>query len=293
MPLEERKTIGMDALRRHLRYVLFSGFIKNERPLSTLILAHPERGKTTEVMKFNATGCIVFNDLTAYGLAETITKMSESERKIFHHLVIPDLERIGARSRTVRKELLATLQIAMQEGLTKICTHFTKLDCNPPIRLGVIMCTTPDDLGDRRSVFRRLSFLSRIIPFTYDYSKEKKAKILDYVKKEEHLQKESFPIRKRSKSEVSISEHMKDRLKFYAKLMAWKTEQFSSRDKQQMGKLIGIRALEDSICYLKAIALSNRRKVVTTEDFKEFERLFEYFNFDMNELEYEEEKKCT
>ena len=86
---------------------------------------------------------------------------------------------------------------------------------------------------------------------------------------------------------------MKDRLKFYAKLMAWKTEQFSSRDKQQMGKLIGIRALEDSICYLKAIALSNRRKVVTTEDFKEFERLFEYFNFDMNELEYEEEKKCT
>ena len=291
MALAERKTIGMDALRRHIGYVIFSGFVKNERPLSTLILAHPERGKTTEVMKFNAIGCIVANDLTAYGLAEIIEKMSKTERKMFHHLVIPDLERIGARSRTVRKELLATLQIAMQEGLTRIQTHFTKLKCTPPIRLGVIMCTTPDDLGDKRSVFRRVSFLSRLIPFTYDYSKEKKAKILDYVKQEEHSKRESFPIRKRSKSEVFISKAMKDRLKFYAKVMSRKIEQFSSsRKEKQTGKLIGIRALEDSICYLKAIALSDGRNVVTEKDFREFERLFKYFNFDMNELEYQEDE---
>lgn len=291
MQLKERKTMGMEPLRKHVGHTIYSGFVKDERPVSTLILAHPERGKTTEVMKFYATGCIVFNDLTAYGLAETITKMSESERKIFHHLVIPDLERIGARSRTVRKELVATLQVAMQEGLTRIRTHFTKLECNPPIRLGVIMCTTPDDLGDKRSIFRRLSFLSRLIPFTYDFSKDKKARILDYVKEEEHLKEESFPIRKRGKSEVSISEDMKDRLKFYAKIMAWKTEKFaSSREKQQATKLIGIRALEDSICYLKAIALSNGRKAVTEEDFKEFERLFTHFNFDMNELENHKEE---
>jgi hypothetical protein len=290
VPLAERKTTGMDAFRRHLLYILFSGFVKRERPLSTLILAHPERGKTTEVMKFNSIGCIVCNDLTAYGLAEIITQMSEIDRKIFHHLVIPDLERIGARSRTVRRELLATLQVAMQEGLTKIQTHFTKLECNPPIRLGVIMCTTPDDLGDKRSVFRRVSFLSRLIPFTYDYSNEKKASILDYVKQEEHLEKESFQVRKRSKSEVYVPEPMKDQLKVYAKIMAWKIEAFSSlKDKKQVGKLIGVRALEDLICYLKAIALSNGRKVVTKDDFREFERLFKFFNFDLNELEYLEE----
>jgi len=291
VPLEERKTIGMDALRRHLRIVLFSGFVKDERPVSTLILAHPERGKTTEVMKLTATGAIVFNDLTSYGLAEEIVKMSETERELFHHIVIPDLERIGARSRTVRKELMATLQITMQEGLTHVHTHFTKLSCNPPIRLGVIMCTTPDDLGDARSVFRRLSFLSRLIPFTYDYSNEKKARILDYVAEEEHLEKESFPIEVRSKCSVLLPASMKKQLRFYAKMMSRKIEDFSkgehprSGENKQTPKLIGIRALEELICYLKAIALSNGRQVVTHEDFLEFEELFDHFNFDMNELE--------
>lgn len=290
MPLKERKTIGTDALKRHLLYVIFSGFLKNERPLSTLILAHPERGKTTEIMKFNALGCIVVNDLTAYGLADIIEKMNETDRRMFHHLVIPDLERIGARSRTVRKQLLATLQVAMQEGITKIHTHFTKIECNPPIRLGVVMATTPTDLGDKRSVFRRLSFLSRLIPFTYEYSETRKAQILNFVKDEEHLKTESFTINKRTKTEVHISKEMKNNLKFYAIIMAWKIENFASlQDKQRSAKLIGIRALEDLICYLKSIALSDRRRVVIDEDFKEFERMFEFFNFDFNDLKYPEE----
>lgn len=286
MPLSERRTIGMEALRRHLRYVICSGFVKGERPLSTLILAHPERGKTSEVVKFNAAGCIVANDLTAYGLAEIIEKMSETERKIFHHLTIPDLERIRARSRTVRSELITTLQIAMQEGLTKIRTHFTKLDCNPPIRIGVILCTTPDDLFDRRSVFRRVPFLSRLIPFTYDFSDEKKAEILEYVKQEDHLREESVDIEYRNRADIFMPTPMKNKLGFYARIMASEIESFASQG-HTIGKLIGIRALEQLICYLKSIALSNNRPIVSREDFSEFEKLFRYFNFDMNELDYD------
>jgi len=286
MPLSERKTIGMDALRRHLRYVIYSGFVKEERPLSTLVLAHPERAKTSEVVKFNVPGCIVMNDLTAYGLAEIIEKMSETERTLFHHLTIPDLERIRARSRSVRAELIATLQIAMQEGLTRVRTHFVKLECNPPVRIGVIICTTPDDLFDRRSVFRRVSFLSRLIPFSYDFSDERKAQILEYVKKEDHLKEESFDIEFRSKADVLLPVPIKNKLVPYAKMMASKIERFASRE-ETGGRLIGTRAVEQLICYLKAVAISNDRPIVTGEDFNEFGRLFSFFNFDMNNLNYE------
>jgi predicted RNase H-like HicB family nuclease len=285
--LKGRKTIGTEPLKAHIKYCVCSGFVKDERPLSTLIIANPERGKSTEVMKFPASGSIVVNDLTSYGLGEIIEIMIEKERRLFHHLIIPDLERISARSRKSRAELLANLQIAMQEGITRVQTYNTKINLNPPIQLGVVMCTTPDDLGDRRSVFRRLGFLSRLIPFSFDFSAEQKVQIMDFVKEDKHLEMETFPIKNKKKVKVFIPETMKDKLKLYAKIMALRIEHFSNTSKENKQKLIGIRALENIICYLKAIALSNNRNAVTEDDFDEFLRLYRYFNFRMCSLEQE------
>jgi hypothetical protein len=288
MALQERKTLGMELPRQHVHYILKSGNVEGERPLSTLILAYPERAKTTEVMKFNDIGAIVKNDLTAYGLAKIIAEMKQVEKAILHHLIIPDLERIGARNVTVRQQLLATLQILMQEGLTSVTTHEIQLECNPPIRLGVIMCTTPEDLGDKRSIFRRLSFLSRLIPFSYDFSKKHRADILKYIEEADHLERQHFILKDQSKTKVTVPREFVDRVNICAKIMAYRIEEFASKKKgkEQMGKLVGIRAKEDLLCYLKAIALVNHRTEVTEEDFEEFERMFRHFNFGLKELDY-------
>lgn len=298
MPIEEKKTIGMDVLREHVRIILRSGNVEHESPLSTLIAAHPERGKTTEVIKFNNAGSLVFNDFTAWGLEAELGKLGPIERNLFHHIVIPDLERISARSRTVRRELLATLQIAMQEGLSRVRTHETDLNLDPPMRLGVIMCTTPRDIQDGRSVFKRLSFLSRLIPFSFEFSPAQKVAILKFIEEREHLSRERMDMIDVGKTDVSIPKSMVKQIDFYAKLMSINIENFSRtkwvktdagwRLKKTEGprELVGTRAKEELLCYLKSIALNNRRSVVADEDFEEFETLFRHFNFDMNELEF-------
>lgn len=52
-------------------------------------------------------------------------------------------------------------------------------------------------------------------------------------------------------------------------------------------RLIGTKAKRLLTCYLESICLvkgNNKRNEVNEDDWKEFERMFQYFNFDMKEL---------
>jgi hypothetical protein len=291
MALEERKTFGNDPLKKHIKCIIYTGFVDRHKPVSTLIFAEPERGKTVEVMKFNALGVVVFNDLTAYGLQEELVNMGQIEREVFHHIIIPDLERIGARSWNSKQELLATLQIAMQEGLYHATTRYTHVDFQKPKVIGAIMCTTPREMKDKRSIFRRESFLSRVIPFSYNYSNQKRADIFQFIVREEKVQKEKFDISIAAKEEVLMPVTFKEELIPYSRLLASSISDFTTVIYQKDHKLvkyrpdlIGARTLEQLICYVKALALANGRPIVMREDFEEFEELFRYFNFDMEDM---------
>ena len=69
------KTLGLEPLRKFLTYTLYSGFIQNKkRPVSALVIAHPERAKSTEVLKFEGLGILYMTDLTHYGLMDELKK---------------------------------------------------------------------------------------------------------------------------------------------------------------------------------------------------------------------------
>ena len=281
-----RQTLGLEIVIRHLRYVLNSGFIKNKPfPLSTLLLAEPERAKTTIVSRFEGIGVLLMNDLTGYGLWEELKWIKEDEGveglSRLHHLIIPDLERIRTRSKSTREELLSDLRILMQEGLTKKHTGRMRVTFNPPVRMGIIMCTTPDDLGDKRSVLRSLSFLSRVIPFTYDYGSRLKVNVMEFIQEEESLRKDRETI-SGEQLYVKLPSYVASRLSTPAIFMAKKTEKFSRK-----GDLIGIRYKEQFQTYLKSIAYSNGHRAVTEDDYEEFRELYGFMNYKFKEIETE------
>jgi len=277
------KTIGLAPLRDFCKYVLYTGFVANApRPVSGLIVAEAERGKSTESQKWEGIGVITLQDLTSFGIARVVSEMSEKDRKIVHHIVVPDLEKIGSRNREVRDELLSMFRVIMDEGLKKTCTGRQKIDLEEPVRLGVLMCTTPEDLGDRRSVFRTLSFQSRILPFTYDFSDDLKAKIMDFVDTEDHIVKQKFFFNREEKTKVTLPPKYAKKLNIYALLLAKRLEAFSRKSPSDMRKenrLVGIRAKENLMTLLKAIALYHGRTIVKREDFEEFRRLYRYMNY--------------
>jgi hypothetical protein len=63
------KTIGLAPLRDFSKYLLYSGFVKNApRPVSGLIVAPPERGKSTEAQRWEGLGVLTIQDVTSYGI---------------------------------------------------------------------------------------------------------------------------------------------------------------------------------------------------------------------------------
>lgn len=283
------KTIGLKPVKDFTKYMIYAGFVENtSRPLSGLILANPERGKSTEVQKWQGLGVMELQDMTSYGIDRQIQEMSGKDLDIFHHLIIPDLEKIGSRNRVVRNELLAKFRILMEEGLQNVSTGRDWLHLDKPLQLGIIMCTTPDDLGDKRSVFRSLSFQSRLVPFTYDFSDQLKLRILDFIESEEHNEKQKFTLKRRKKAKVTLPRKYAKKLTPYAITLARELENFSRKSpikKAEEMRLLGIRCKENLMTFLKSIALYKGRKIVQKKDFEEFQGLYRWMNYQFNDID--------
>lgn len=285
------KTLGLEPLRKHIAYCLYSGFVENKpQPLSTLIIAYGERGKSTEARRFEMLGVKEVQDLSSAGILTELKNMTSRERHMFHHIVIPDLEKVAERSKRLKGELLATIRILQEEGLRSSLVRGYRFEFDPPAKIAFIMCTTPEDLGDKRSVFRSYSFLSRNIPFTYDYSNPHKIRILEFLEKEENVLAKNKKYLQREEAEVvKCPPHYEKELTPYAMVCANEVNKVARtptlRSAQKRQRTFGVRFKRDFITYLKSIALYDGYSTVRKEHFAEFKRLYEFMNFDFSYID--------
>jgi len=270
-------SFGVEDLEEHIRNVLITDFIKKTSPVSTLIVAPPERDKSNTVIKFKGKTILTLNDLTAWGLMKEIENHTVKGKCEFGHLIIPDLTRLTARSRAVRKELLTTLQILMAEGMKGIHTYNIDVHFKKPLKLGVIGCTTRLDLMDRRNIWSKIGLLSRFIPFSFDYDEKLKLNILKFINKDESLKQETIKIRKRATKRIIVPTRIQALLVNDARRMAFNIEQFCKTPIKD--RVFGARALNQLFTYIKAIALRHNENAVNNYHYQLFSHYFHYFNY--------------
>jgi len=215
--------------------------------------------------------------------------MSEDERNTFHHIVVPDLEKLGARKVVVKEEILSMFRILMDEGIQDVSTGKIVLHLKEPMALGILMATTVEDLGDKRSIFRTLSFQSRVLPFSYDYSTKLRVGILYFVEKEEHAIAQKSFFKREEKVNVELPEQYSKALTPYAVKLSRTLEKFSRKspmeDTKEKDRLIGIRPKENLMTFLKSIALYHGRTRVQRKDFAEFRSLYRYMNYEFRDID--------
>ena len=170
--------IGIENIINLLELVVITGHIKGEQPVSVLLTAPPEAGKTTMVMKFVSNeGLVVLTDCTAYGIMrdykESITQGSVK------HLVIPDLIRPMSRGKDTVHSLVAFLNALIEEGVISISTYAETVGVQnqrntatnqTPVRCGLITTMAQGILGDGRHHWARMGFMSRMLPISYTYN---------------------------------------------------------------------------------------------------------------------------
>jgi hypothetical protein len=267
---DKRDLINVEPLKKMVECALISPYIRKEKPLSLLIVAKAESGKTSIIKSYRQNkGVVYVSDCTAYGLTRDILpKMVSGEVKT---IVIPDLITPLSKSTKTRQSFIAFLNNLIEEGVAKMTTYATIWDKD--VKANVITAVTDEVLKDARHDWAKMGFLSRFIIFSYSYNQSTIIEILNrYSEHGLEMKKSTF---KPPSKEVNIQ---------LPKEIADNLDPIATRIGEQF-RLYGIRAKINFRCLLKCLAYRNGKKQTVTEaEFKEFLLLADFMNFKFNPM---------
>jgi hypothetical protein len=249
------------------------------RPASLLFIAKPESGKTTTISKFSMQPYVYYtNEITVKILVDQIFKQIETRQKRF--ILIPDILNCVKKSAYTREPLLQTFKSLVDEGVTNIQTPYKQYAFPTPIKAGLITAITGSELyaSQGRYTFyhdlQRMGFLSRMIPFTYQYPIEKFVEIFHYIESGCIEKPKSVTIPKI----VRRDKHFNPNPDFFRDL------ENISRKLAQFSDSYGFRVQKNlqKLCY--ASAMLNGRNAVNSGDVEKVLHLGNWMNFDFNAL---------
>jgi hypothetical protein len=262
--------IQVEPLKKTIEAVLLSAYIKNEKPISLLIVAKPESGKTSVMALYKKTkGVVLITDCTAHGIQRDILpQIVNGEIKT---IMIPDLTTPLAKPTKTRQALVALFNNLIEEGVAKVTTYV--MTWEREVKANLITALTKDTLEDERHKWGKMGFTSRFLCFSYKYDNKTVNRILESYS-EHGLKFESVNLKVPKKPvDITLSKEMADRLNPMAKKIGKRFE------------LYGIRAKINLRVLLKALSLRNGHDQVTEADYRELLELSKYFNFQCRGIE--------
>ena len=261
--------VKVEPLKKMIECALVSPYIKNEKPISLLIVAKPESGKSSAMKQYRKNkGVVYLSDCTAYGITRDILpKIVSGDVKT---IMIPDLITPLSKQTKTRQSFIAFLNNLIEEGVAKITTYSTVW--NNDANANVVTAVTDEALKDGRHNWAKMGFLSRFIVFSYSYGISTVVEILGlYSEHGLSLKNHKIKLPKRQ-VDIKLSRETADKLNPVAMRIG---EQFN---------LYGFRSKINFRSLLKCLAYRNQRKVVADAEFQEFLALADYMNFDFNPI---------
>jgi hypothetical protein len=268
--------IKVDEIEEILKLALLSAYLKDEQPLSLLIAALPESGKTCLLSKqYQTDGVLVLTDTTAYGIVKATNDLKDIEEKRIRHIIIPDLVTPLSKKWETTRTFVAFLNALIEEGIVSINTYATKIEPRKvSLKCGLITAVTPEYIQDRRHGWAGMGFLSRLLPISYAYSNETQDKVFGFIQSQKHLDQiiASLDVPPRD-AFIKLDEGYAAALTPYVKQTIESAE-----------GLYGFRLQRQLQTLLKASAFSDNRDEVNSEDIDKIISILKYVNFDYKEI---------
>lgn len=264
------KLVQLDALEKTVEATLYSAYVKDEKPLSLLIVAKPESAKTLVLKKYRENkGIVYLTDCTAYGLTRDILpKIVSGEIK---HILIADLITPLSKSTKTRQSLVAFLNNLIEEGVAKMTSYATIWE--KEVRCGLVTAVTDEALKDGRHEWANMGFLSRMFLFSYSYPISVVYRIFDSLIEDKSGIDQKIKLRFPNQPKDVILPNS----------IAKELVPISMKIGESM-KLYGFRFFLNTKTLLKSLALLNGNAVVTNKEFEEFLELSRYLNWQFNPI---------
>ena len=162
----------MDDLIKLVNLAILTGRIKNARPISMLLIADTETGKTQILEVFmNLKPVIWANDLSAHVIVDEVAPAIEKGKT---HILIPDFLKVLGHQKMVTRNTMTMLNSIMEEGLKNVMFYGTGKEFKKPVRCGVIATITKEGYSSREKYWSSIGFVGRCIPVSFAYSDETK-----------------------------------------------------------------------------------------------------------------------
>lgn len=281
----EPSIVGIQPLIDIVALTLQTAFVKDSidgyRPISLLLIAKPESGKTTTIHRFATLPFVYYTEeITVKVLVEKVLR--KAENKEIRFILIPDLLNCVKKQTYTREPLIQTLKSLVDEGVKNIETFHKQFTYKTFVKCGLITAITRSEFYARQARYslysdlKRYGFLSRMIPFSYEYPIDKIVKIFEYVMsgKTETNAKVIIPKIRRFKTErfYEPNPELFSKLREISRGLASYMDAYGIRTQKNLQKL----------CY--ANALLNKRDYVSKEDVEKVLYLGRWMNFDFNPL---------
>ena len=168
----KNKLIGMDFAVEVVQTVLMTGQLADEKPVSLLIIASPESGKTSaartanisiKASKHEREMAVTLTDATGAGLLKIIRENPQATHVIFNDLAVM----AGHKSHVVRY-LFSIISAMTEEGVSRTADPSGIQPYGPEGRKGIIGCITPMLARDQRFIWNVTGLTTRMLPFYYD-----------------------------------------------------------------------------------------------------------------------------
>jgi len=249
---------------------IYTAYLKNvEKPNSLLIIAKPESGKTEIMKKFSVNKKIAYlSDATAYGIQRDYFRSIESGE--VRHILIPDLLKPLARKESTVKSFTTMMNGLIEEGIAGIATFAsTRLQSEKHVKCGLITAITTDEFKDNRHNWKRIGFLSRLIPFSYSYGLTTVNRVFEHILGLQYLKEKEirldFP---KQDQEIKLPK------KFAQAILPSTATIATAQD------TYGFRLQKQFQALLQASALESNRRTVNKCDVERVLKLMDWVNFD-------------
>lgn len=164
---EKDTLLHLEPLKKMIECALISPYIEGEKPLSLLIIAKAESGKTSAMKLYRENkGVVYITDCTAYGLTRDILPKMVS--KEIRTLMIPDLLTPLSKPHKTRQAFIAFLNNLTEEGIAKVTTYAMVWDKD--VKANVMAAVTEQALRDGRHEWAKMGFFIKVYCFSYSYS---------------------------------------------------------------------------------------------------------------------------
>lgn len=189
-----------------IRFMRLLSAIPNtiEHPPGVMIVADADMGKTHLLTHVKSPKFQVISDITGYGIEQLVLELRRGSKKNVGYVIVPEMARVMHRNKSF-DQLLAMLNLLLEEGLRSIHRADFSVTLPEPLRLGFIGAITLEDFKSIQYKMSKGGTLSRMIIYKFGYSPSD----IDLIKREIMLkengdQRDEFVILEREDDEFTI-----------------------------------------------------------------------------------------